>query len=163
VAEQANPPDGLQPPVICTFGTILTLAGDSCTIVRMKIVADTNIFIAVALNEPEKNKIIQLTEGCDLIAPEVLPFEVGNVLSAMAKKNILDTKELISAWEMVQRIPVELRHVDIKSALEIALKFNIYAYDAYFLECAVSLRSPLITLDRGMKRVASNLGITILE
>jgi predicted nucleic acid-binding protein len=53
--------------------------------------------------------------------------------------------------------------VDIKSALEIALKFNIYAYDAYFLECAVSLRSPLITLDRGMKRVASNLGITILE
>lgn len=76
----------------------------------MKIVADTNIFIAVALNEPKKNKIIQLTEGCDLIAPEVLPFEVGNALSAMAKKNILDTKELISAWEMVQRIPVELRH-----------------------------------------------------
>ena len=129
----------------------------------MKIVADTNTFIAVALNEPEKNTIIRLTAGCDLIAPEVLPFEVGNALSAMAKKNILATNELISAWEMVQRIPVELCRVDIKSALEIALKFNIYAYDAYFLECAVSLRSPLITLDLGMKRVALKIGITILE
>ena len=34
----------------------------------MKIIADTNTFIAVALNEPEKGKIIGLTEGHDLIA-----------------------------------------------------------------------------------------------
>jgi len=129
----------------------------------MKIVADTNIFIAVALNEPEKDSIIMLTEGCDLIAPEVLPFEIGNALSAMAKKNVLEREELISAWEMVQRIPVELHHVDIRAALEIALKYNIYAYDAYFLECAVSSRSPLMTLDRAMQKAASNIGITVLE
>jgi hypothetical protein len=36
---------------------------------------------AVALNEPEKGKIIGLTEGHDLIAPDVLPFEIGNALS----------------------------------------------------------------------------------
>jgi len=29
----------------------------------MKIVADTNTFLAVALEEPEKAKIIQLTRG----------------------------------------------------------------------------------------------------
>lgn len=29
----------------------------------MKIIADTNTFIAVALNEPEKGRIIQLTDG----------------------------------------------------------------------------------------------------
>jgi hypothetical protein len=40
----------------------------------MKIIADTNTFIAVALNEPEKEFIISLTEGHDLVAPEVLPF-----------------------------------------------------------------------------------------
>jgi hypothetical protein len=37
----------------------------------VKIVADTNTFIAVALNEPEKEKIIQLAQGHDLIAPDV--------------------------------------------------------------------------------------------
>ena len=55
----------------------------------MKIIADTNTFIAVALNEPEKDRIIRLTEGHDLIAPDVLPFEVGNALTAMMKKNAL--------------------------------------------------------------------------
>jgi len=49
----------------------------------MKIVADTNTFIAVALEEPEKRQIIQFTVGKELVAPEVLPFEVGNALTAM--------------------------------------------------------------------------------
>jgi len=129
----------------------------------VKIISDTNTFIAVALNEPEKDRIIQLTEGHDLIAPDVLPFEIGNALTAMMKKNALKKEDVTSAWEVVQQIPVDLRHTNIKSALKIAIKFNIYAYDAYFLECADSLRSPMLTLDLGMKRVARKLGITILE
>jgi predicted nucleic acid-binding protein len=133
------------------------------TIVPMKIIADTNTFIAVALNEPEKDKIIQLTEGHDLIAPDVLPFEIGNALTAMMKKNILKKAEVESAWEIIQQIPVDLRHTNIKSALSIAIEYNLYAYDAYFLECTYNLRSPLLTLDLGMQKVARQMGITILE
>ena len=129
----------------------------------MKITADTNTFIAVALNEPEKDRIIQLTEGHDLIAPDVLPFEIGNALTAMTKRNILKKEEVVAAWDAVQQIPVDLRKIDIKSALTIAVKHNIYAYDAYFLICADNLRAPLITLDLGMKRVAREIGISILE
>jgi predicted nucleic acid-binding protein len=129
----------------------------------MKIVADTNVFIAVVLNEPEKDSIIRLTEGSDLLAPEVLPFEIGNALTAMMKRYVLGAEEAISAWEMVQRIPVDLQRIDIKAALQIAIEFNIYAYDAYFLECADRLRGPLLTLDRGMKKIAGDMGITILE
>lgn len=129
----------------------------------MKIVADTNTFITVALNEPEKAKIIRLTEGHDLIAPDVLPFEIGNALTAMMKKNTLKKEEVASAWEVVQQIPVDLRHTDIKAALSIAVRYNIYAYDTYFLECANNLRNPLLTLDLGMQRVAREIGITTLE
>lgn len=134
-----------------------------CTIVPMKIIADTNTFIAVALNEPEKVRIIQLTAGHDLIAPDVLPFEIGNALTAMMKKKALKKREVISAWAVVQQIPVDLRSTDIKMALKIATQFNIYAYDAYFLQCADNLRSPLLTLDLGMKRVARKMGVTVLE
>ena len=129
----------------------------------MKIIADTNTFIAVALNEPEKDQIIGLTEGHELISPDVLPFEIGNALTAMMKKNTLKKEEVTTAWEIVQQIPVDLRHTDIKSALSIAIKFNLYAYDAYFLECAENLRSPLLTLDNGMQRVAQQIGISVLE
>ena len=129
----------------------------------MKIIADTNTFIAVALNEPEKGKIIELTEGHELIAPDVLPFEIGNALTAMMKKNTLEKEEVESAWDIVQQIPVDLRRTNIKYALSIAIKCNLYAYDAYFLECAENLRSPLLTLDVGMQRVAREIGVTILE
>jgi predicted nucleic acid-binding protein len=129
----------------------------------MKIIADTNTFIAVALNEPEKGRIIRLTKGHDLIAPDVLPFEIGNALTTLMKKSSLKKDEIVPVWELVRQIPVDLRHTDIQSALKIAIKFNLYAYDAYFLECAFNLRSPLLTLDLGMQRVAREIGITILE
>ena len=145
------------------FCFCLTPVSCQRTIVRMRIVADTNIFIAVALNEPEKNKIIQLTEGCDLVAPDVLPFEIGNALTAMMKKGILRSDEIQTSWEIIKHIPVELRRIDFKTALDIAAKFNIYAYDAYFLECAGRLKCPLITLDQGMQRIAQELDIMILE
>ncbi len=129
----------------------------------MRIVADTNTFLAVALDEPEKNFIIGSTVDCDLVSPEVLPFEIGNALTAMLKKGSLRPNEVVPVWETIQRIPVDLRSINMKSALEIAARFNIYAYDAYFLECASDLRSPLLTLDRGMKRIAREMGIALLE
>lgn len=129
----------------------------------MQIVADTNTFIAVALNEPEKDMIIRLTEEHDLIAPEVLPFEIGNALTAMMKRNALEADEVVLVWDMVQHIPVDLRPIDIRSALHIATQYDIHAYDAYFLECALSLRSPLLTLDRQMKGIAQEIGIQVME
>jgi len=129
----------------------------------MNIIADTNIFLAVILCEPERERIINLSMGHELIAPEVLPFEIGNALSAMLKRQRITKEELPDIWHATQKIPVDLRSIDIPQALEIASQFNIYAYDAYFLTCALSLHSPLLTLDRRMIEVANNLGIQIME
>jgi len=81
----------------------------------------------------------------------------------MMKKNTLKKDEVEFAWEIVKQIPVDLRRTNIKSALSIAIDFNLYAYDAYFLECAKNLHSPLLTLDPGMQRVAREMGVMILE
>ena len=129
----------------------------------MRIIADTNIFLAAVLEEPEKERIVALTSGHELVAPEILFYEVGNALSALVKKALLDADEVNTAWEMVQQIPVQLTAVDIGSALRIATAHGIYAYDAYFLECAIHMRSPLLTLDKKMRLVAGELGIQILE
>lgn len=129
----------------------------------MKIVADTNTFLAVALDEPEKARIVQVTTGHELVAPEILPFEVGNALTSMLKKGVMTPQEVPVAWAAVQAIPVDLRSLDISAALALAVRFGVYAYDAYFLECALSLRLPLLTLDRGMKHIARGLSIPIVE
>jgi len=141
----------------------LTILKCRSTIVHMKIIADTNIFIAVSLNEPEKEILISLTEGHDLVAPEVLPFEIGNALTAMVKRRILLANEAVLAWDAIQHIPVDLRRINIAAALKIAIQHNTYAYDAYFLECALNQRSPLLTLDRQMREIARTIGIKIME
>ena len=129
----------------------------------MKIIADTNTFLAVALDEPEKKNIIALTINKELIAPEVLPFEIGNALSALVKRKRLTDSEAMLTWKATQKIPVDLRSVNIEKALAIALENNIYAFDAYFIECALSFRCPILTLDRRLQTVAQSYGIKIVE
>ena len=129
----------------------------------MNIITDTNIFLAVVLGEPEKKEIIRLTSEASAIAPEILPFEVGNALTAMVKRRQLTADEAVTAYSAVSQIPVRLVSVDIKQAIKLALELNIYAYDAYFLQCAKQLSFPLFTLDKRMKQVARDLNIKLLE
>ncbi len=129
----------------------------------MNIVSDTNILLAVIFNEPEKDNIVRLTSGNDAIAPEILPYEVGNALSAMIKRKQITHKEALQAQKSISSIPVRLMSIDISQALKLAIDFNIYAYDAYFLQCAINQSCPLLTLDKGMKKVAKQLNIEIME
>lgn len=129
----------------------------------MRIVADTNVFLAVALDEPERPGILRATTGHELVAPAVLPFEIGNALTVMLKKGALEAGHIAEICDTVRRIPVELRDVDIRSALSIVAEKAIDAYDAYFLECCIDLRCPLMSLDKGLVAVAAGMGISVVE
>ena len=97
------------------------------------IVVDANVYLAVILNEPEKQAIIECTRGVELISPEVIPYEIGNVLTAMLKKKRLNKEQILKSFDIFNVIPLHLAPVDISKALDIACRFNIYAYDAYYL------------------------------
>lgn len=129
----------------------------------MKIVADTNTFLAVALEEEEKTWLIERTVGHDLVAPAVLPFEIANALSALVRRRVLSEKQLAAAWDAAAFIPVELAAIDVRGALLLAGRLKIYAYDAFFLQCALETKCPLLTLDKRLKHVASGIGIQLVE
>lgn len=129
----------------------------------MKMLIDANIFLSVILNEPEKIKIIELTQDCEILSPDVLPFEIGNALSAMNKQKKLSEDEILECFSIFQQIPVRLIETEVKSALEIAIKHNIYAYDAYYLEVAKRLKIPMLTLDNKMIEISKKMKITTLE
>lgn len=129
----------------------------------MKIAADTNIFLAVSLNEAEKRRIIAITKDTSIFAPEILPYEIGNALSAMVKRKKLTKAQALDAEKITNLIPVRLLSVDVHESLKIATENNIYAYDAYFLQCAKANSLPLLTLDKRMRQVAEQLGIQLLE
>lgn len=129
----------------------------------MSILVDANIYLAVILNEPEKSKIIELTQEDDLISPVVLPFEVGNALSAMYKRKRLDKRQIIDCYSIFLQIPVRLLDVNIQNSLVIAADYGIYAYDAYYLDIAKRYKCNFLSLDNRIKEVANDLGIRLME
>ncbi len=131
--------------------------------VHMTLLVDANIFLAVILNEPEKAAIIDLTKGCELVAPEVLPYEIGNALSAMNRRNRLNEEQIVACYEIFRQISVRLVPADIRKSLKIVSEFNTYAYDAYYLEVASRLNVPLLSLDKNMLTISKGLNIKSVE
>jgi predicted nucleic acid-binding protein len=129
----------------------------------MEIVADASAFLAVVLNESDRDWIIHNTTGRSIISPEVLPYEIGNALIAVKRKGRLNDREILRAFDLSQRIAVRLVSVNIRDAMKIALRFNIYAYDAYYLQCCLENKLPLISLDNRMCDIAGSLEIKVVE
>ena len=129
----------------------------------MEIVADASAFLAVVLNESDRDWVIHKTTGQSMVSPEVLPYEIGNALIAMKRKGRLNDREILRAFDLTQRIAVRLVSVKIHEAIKIAVRFNIYAYDAYYLQCCIENKLSLISLDDRMCDIAVRLGIKVVE
>lgn len=63
----------------------------------MDIVADTSVIIAVIANEPEREALVELTTGAELIAPHSVQKYKSPLLS-------LDRKLINAAKEMKARV-----------------------------------------------------------
>jgi predicted nucleic acid-binding protein len=129
----------------------------------MDIVADASAFLAVVLNEASRDWVIRSTAGRGIVAPEILPYEIGNALVVVRKKGRLTEREVLQAFDSAQQIPVTLLPVTIPSAVKLAMQSGIYAYDAYYLQCCIENRLPLLSLDARMCEVAKRLRLQIVE
>ncbi len=119
--------------------------------------------IAVIVGEPERDRIIEFTTGNTLMGPGSIPWEIGNAFSAMFKQNRLTLDEARKGLIIFDSIPLRYIKPDFVNALKISKQANMYAYDAYFLDCAIRHKAPLLTLDRKLKRAAQNLNIETME
>jgi len=129
----------------------------------MDIVIDTSALIAVIVGEPERNRIVELTSGNTLIGPGSTPWEIGNTFSAMFKQNRLTIDEAQKGLVIFDSIPLRYIKPDFVNALKISKQANMYAYDAYFLDCAIRHKAPLLTLDQKLKTAAQNLNVETME
>jgi len=129
----------------------------------MDIVIDTSALLAVIVAEPERDKIVKLTSGHTLVGPGSIPWEIGNAFSAMLKQKRLGLVEAQQGMKIFNSIPLRLVRVDLNNAISIAYETKTYAYDAYFLDCAVRHAAPLLTLDRALERAALKLGVKLME
>lgn len=129
----------------------------------MDIVIDASAILAVIVDEPERDRVIKVTTGHNLVGPGSIPWEIGNAFSSMLKQHRLNIEAAKRGMSIFQSIPIRYLAVDMDNAVSLAYANDLYAYDAYFLDCAARHVAPLLTLDRPLKRVAGKIGIEVLE
>ena len=127
------------------------------------VVVDASVLLAVLTNEPHKEAIVRLTTGVRVIAPGSIHWEIGNACSAMFKRRRITLDQALAAVDAYSRIPIHWSEVDLKTVLKLAHELNIYAYDAYVIECARTYACPLITLDKGLSDAARRANVDVLE
>ncbi len=128
----------------------------------MEIICDASAMLAVLLNEPEKDTILERTEGTILMAPTCLNFEIGNALSSLMRRKSLTVGDAAEVYHTFLKIPMKEVDIDIHYALILAGEDSIYAYDAYYMACSLRLNMPLLTLDKRLKENAIKRGIQCL-
>ncbi len=128
-----------------------------------RIVVDTSVIIATVTHESQRPALIQLTEGAELYAPTSLEAEVGNAFSAMFRRQRITLRAARMAVSAFHKIALRLTPLDLEHALDLSKQLGIYAYDAYFISCALQASAPLLTLDGRQRAAAKKVGARTLE
>ena len=81
----------------------------------------------------------------------------------MFKRRRISLSEAKAAVEAYKRIAIRLTTIDLGQTLDLSHQLGIYAYDAYLITCGLQYRSPLLTVDGGLRDAARRVGVEVLE
>ncbi len=129
----------------------------------MGIVVDTSAVIAVAGNESSKAQLIEMTRGEVLFAAATLPWEIGNAVSAMFKQKRITLEQGLGLVAQFRQIPLNLVDVSLDESIKLAAALNVYAYDAYVIQCAKDRGYSVLSLDGGLRDAAKRAGVPVVE
>ena len=129
----------------------------------MNLVVDTSVVLAVLTSEPERARLVQLTQGADLVAPASVHWEIGNALSAMIKRGRLTLSQAALVLKNYERIPIRFVEVSLVESVKLAADQKLYGYDAYLIVCARDQKCGLVSLDTTLARAALAAGVTVIE
>lgn len=118
------------------------------------VVVDSSVVAKWLLEENESNREIALNilklflAGEEkLVAPDIILYELGNILSYKAT---LDLKEIKKAWKIFLSYKLAILKPDEKlmeQAIELSKKYNVTVYDSYYAVLAKQKRCKFITAD----------------
>ena len=118
-------------------------------------VIDTSALAAVVFAEPDAQRVAAQLEEHDLIAPQLLPFELANVCLTKIRRHPVKRELLLSGYEMVSRLPLTFMAVNMTEVVTLAEAKTLTAYDASFLWLAQQLDVELVTLDKTLAKRGS--------
>lgn len=99
------------------------------------------------------------------IAPVLWPMELANVLRMACRRAWLNARQAQKMLEQLSRLPIAIdsQPASPNLLLAVALRFDLSAYDAAYLELALRSQQPIATRDRSLADAALAAGVGTLD
>ena len=119
------------------------------------IVVDCSLLAAILFNEPSQGEALKLLSGKSLHAPNLIDHEI---ISVAVKKSEAKAGAVVQkGLDGFRKLRLTRHSIDHQAQFELALSQKLSAYDAAYLQLAVSLNAPLATYDRVLASAASKV------
>ena len=126
----------------------------------MKVV-DASVVLQWLLEEPStgSKEILEahLNGSEPLVAPELLNYEIANVLATKVKLTADETSEIFGIFLDLRIETYSLGADEYRAALDLAHRYRLTVYDASYLALASALHVRLVTADKRLASRASAL------
>ena len=109
-------------------------------------VVDASALAAVLFDEPEAHPVASSVAG-RLIAPTLIRYELASVCATKLARHPGRAREIEQRYRLVDDLDLELFEPDWRTLPALARRFALSAYDAAYLQLAVAMRAPIVTLD----------------
>jgi predicted nucleic acid-binding protein len=117
-------------------------------------VIDASALVALLFAEPSASLVAGQIDGCDLVAPSLLDFEVVNVCLSKVRRQPARREALLDAYVGRMQVRIETVELDHLAVLALAHRTGLTGYDASYLHLARTLEVELVTLDRQLAEAA---------
>ena len=136
---------------------------------REEVVIDASVAIKWFTQEEDRDKAIEVRnkfigEEIDIVVPDLILYEISNVLRYNPNFNFNDVKEAIeSISDLDLTITIPLLTI-LRKAIQIAFSHEITIYDAIYIAIASDLNCNFITADKKLYNKVKDLDfISLLE
>lgn len=126
----------------------------------MNLVVDASVAAKWLFEEPDtaraRNLLLGSKEGrLKLLAPEILPVEIGSFLWKRVVRGALEAEEALSHYARFGRVCPALVRISslAQPALKLALVHRHSIYDSLYVALAASARCDFVTADEKLLRV----------
>ena len=139
-----------------------------------RFILDASLTAAWFIPDPETDYALnvrsRLAAGLTAIVPSIWAVEVANTfvksvrrgtLTEAAVENGLQTLETLVS--LGSRISVDSSLKSVREAYAVARRYQLSAYDGFYLQLAIDAGLPLATLDKGLRAAAAKAGVALLK
>ncbi|OGY17417.1 MAG: hypothetical protein A2784_03315 [Candidatus Chisholmbacteria bacterium RIFCSPHIGHO2_01_FULL_48_12] len=121
-------------------------------------IADSSAILATLLPDektlPQAKNFLILLETKPIFSSNLLRYEICNGLKSTYLQQRITQKATQTLWKNFLKIPITYLPTNFPQTLKLATKHNLSVYDAAYLHLAKTKKSPLLSLDSRLTKLA---------